>query len=388
MNTPDELAERARELARRAQELADEAADRQRTEEDLARLDAKLAELREEERRLDEAFDATGADDAGAEGDDPSATAAGTEGGRRADQRGDGLSRVLDNLEGFITSAVMSAVSRHLSGPPVTLEEGIAVDGPVEVTVDNFAGPVRVEGAAQASVDATARVRGRRQEDADRVSLSVSSTPGGVRVVCSPGPGPWRSYAELVVRVPTGSACAVRTRGGNVHASDTGAALRADTRGGSIKAVGTAGECRLSTMGGTISVEDHNGALAAETKGGSIRASGRLTGEIRAKTSGGSIALTGVHGAVVAETAGGSITVEGRPTGDTSLTTAAGSVTVKLDPGSGLHVDGRGTSAESDFPDLRAGRGALKGTVGSGSDGSLTIRTAAGSLRVLRGPGT
>jgi hypothetical protein len=97
---------------------------------------------------------------------------------------------------------------------------------------------------------------------------------------------------------------------------------------------------------------------------------------------GGSIRIDGVDGTVRAETMGGSVQVSGRLRGVCCLTTAGGSVSARLASGSNVVVDATGHSASTDVPGLAATRGRIEGTVGTGADGTVTLRTSGGSVRV------
>jgi DUF4097 and DUF4098 domain-containing protein YvlB len=145
---------------------------------------------------------------------------------------------------------------------------------------------------------------------------------------------------------------------------------------------GAAGLASLDTLGGSIMVGEHRGPVKVRTKGGSLKLTGALTGEVDAETMGGSVRIEGVDGTVRAQTMGGSVHVSGRFSGECSLSTVGGSVSVGLAAGSNVKVDATGSSSSTDVPGLQATRGRIDGTVGDGSDGSLTLRTSGGSVRV------
>ena len=94
--------------------------------------------------------------------------------------------------------------------------------------------------------------------------------------------------------------------------------------------------------------------------------------------------MHGVDGTVRASTNGGSVHVSGRLRGECTLRTTGGSVSVTVPADSQLRVDGRGTGASSDFPEVSAQRGRLEGVLGDGSDGSVSLRTAGGSVTLRR----
>jgi DUF4097 and DUF4098 domain-containing protein YvlB len=148
---------------------------------------------------------------------------------------------------------------------------------------------------------------------------------------------------------------------------------------------GGVGLASLETMGGSIAVTDHRGSVTARTKGGSVKVAGALSDMVDASTMGGSIQIDGVDGTVRAETMGGSVQVSGRLRGDSCLSTVGGSVSARLASDSNVVVDATGNSASTDVPGLSASRGHIEGTVGTGAEGTVTLRTSGGSVRVHTG---
>jgi hypothetical protein len=76
--------------------------------------------------------------------------------------------------------------------------------------------------------------------------------------------------------------------------------------------------------------------------------------------------------------------VQGRLRGSNRIRTAGGSVTVTIPPDSQAHIDGRGSAASSDFPELGVSRGTIEGTLGDGSDGTIEFRTSGGSISLRK----
>src|SRR4051812_48185969 len=230
-----------------------------------------------------------------------------------------------------------------------TVERSVPVEGPVSVRVENFAGWVVVRAGAGDTVTAVAERYAPHHLDLPDITLDVRQDDAKrVEVVCSASGAAWFArHARLTVSVPAGSAVEVSTSGGTVTVERTGAAVRARTAGGSVYLTGCSGDSSAETIGGSIHVTEHDGPVRARTLGGSIRISGHLNGTVEAETQGGSI-------------------------------------TILVPQISRLKVDGRGTGAVSDFPEVVAHLGRLEGMLGDGADGTLTMRTAGGSVSLRR----
>jgi DUF4097 and DUF4098 domain-containing protein YvlB len=191
--------------------------------------------------------------------------------------------------------------------------------------------------------------------------------------------------ARLTVTVPAGTNVQTSTSGGSITSQDVHGPCSATTRGGAITIAGAEGDVDARTKGGSIRVKDHRGSVHASTMGGSIHLGGSLHDAVEASTMGGSIHIEGADRAtVIASTSGGSIDVRGRMIGDNRIRTAGGSVTVAIPPDSQAHIDGRGSSASSDFPDLSVSRGSIEGTLGDGHEGTIEFRTSGGSISLRK----
>jgi hypothetical protein len=372
LSRAERLAARARDLAARAEDVSSRAAEAAASDEELAALERELADLDEEERKLDEEF--AGLLDEGLLTDD-------TPPRDRSYGRFDWTERIAafgERLNDVFSRGFLS----HPFGSTDTIERAVDVDGPVPVSIDTFAGKVTVREGDAGTVGVVAERRGVTQAEIDAITVDLDHDASGVRVRCRADRPHGHRWVSLTVSVPRTSPLSIATRGGSIRVERVGGPVAAETRGGSIRVDGADGATSLDTMGGSITASDHRGPLTAHTKGGSIRLSGSLAGPVDADTMGGSIHVEGVDGSVRAQTVGGSVHVSGRFSGDCSLSTIGGSVSVGLAPGSNVRVEATGSSSVTDVPGLRASRGHIEGTVGDGSDGSLTLRTSGGSVSI------
>jgi Toastrack DUF4097 len=380
MNPAEDLAERARELSARAERIAQHAAGAAESAEALAELERELADLDEEERKLDDEFQQLGAEPAGDE-----------TGGERTERPHSGdwttgwadrFAERMESLGNRISEAITGALSSRPFGISDTIERDVAVDGPLPVTIESFAGKVTVRAGSSERVSAVAERHGWNEVDRDDITLDVTRDEQGVHVRCRTTRSFGHKWVNLDVAVPSSSATTVDTQGGAIRVEDVGGPVVANTRGGSIRVDGGVGAARLETRGGTIAVSDHDGPVTARTKGGSVKLSGKLSDEVDVETMGGAIQLDRVDGCVQARTMGGSIHVRGRLRGDCRVTTVGGSVSVEIPNGNQLRVEGSGNSATVDAPGLHAANGRIEGTIGDGSDGTLHLSTSGGAVRV------
>lgn len=385
VNRAEELAERARELSAQAARVAEHAADTAQSEERLLQLERELADLDEEERKLDEEFANLRADD----GEESPGRAAGdaedTTRPRSTDWATGWADRFAEKMEAFgarIGEAMSSAFSSRPFGLSDTVEREVTVDAPTPVDIDTFAGKVTVRSGASDRVRVVVERHGWNETDRDDITVDVDRDERGVHVRCASARGYGHRWASVDVEVPPTSPTSITTQGGSIRVESVGGPVTASTRGGAIRVDGAAGEAKLDTLGGPISLSAHTGPVSARTKGGSLRLSGKLTDHVDAETMGGSISIEGVDATVRAQTMGGSVTASGRFRGESSISTVGGSVNVALVRTSNVRVEGSGTSASAEVDGLTVSRGRIDGMVGDGSDGTLRLRTAGGSVRV------
>jgi hypothetical protein len=386
LNRAEQLAARARELSQRAAEISERASDAADSEAAMAALERELADLDEEERRLDEEFadlldDRTGrASDDVREGE---STEDRTE--DRVTSWADRFAERMETLGDRIGEALTGAFATRSFGASDTVEREVAVDGPLPVTIDSFAGSVSVRPGDGSRVHVVAERHAWSDAQLDDITIDVRRGEGGVEVRATAPATFGRRWVKLDVIVPRTSPVHAHTQGGAVRVEGVGGPVTASTQGGAIRVDGAVGVAQLETMGGAVTVSNHQGPVTARTKGGGVKLGGKLGGEVDAETMGGSIQIDGADGAVRAQTMGGSVKVSGALRGDSTLSTVGGSVSVRLTRGTKLKVSGSGSSASTDVDGLQASRGRVEGTIGDGSDGHLTLHTSGGSVRVQQG---
>jgi len=413
--TERSLADRARDIAERANRLLADAEEAARAGEELTYIEDRLAALEEEQRRLDQEFVTVGAGEATAEAGDAPPGLTGPETTSRPRNRG--LSDWIEGLTGAISQTIGDSLGENLNetirshvgslggiGQTVAsavsgivvdsrrqltdvIEREVTVNGSVPVSVDNFAGPVIVGGGQAGIVKVRAEVYGGTADELGSVHLFIDMEADRVFVRTQ---GPYRGFShrhvKLFVTVPPGTPLEVRTQGGAIKVEDVGGTALLRTAGGPVSVVSAPGDVDAATAGGSVTVAaQHGGKVRAVTMGGQVDVSGPLFGPVEAQTSGGSIRIDGALGPVRAHTGGGSVTVTGEVKGDWSLRTAGGSVTVILPAGTNATVDASGGGVSTDFPDLASDRRHLRGRLGDGSGGTITMRSLGGKVAVMKG---
>jgi len=373
MSDADDIAARAREISARAERIAEDANDSQALRDELDRLDAELAQLDAERTRLDDELGERGADDAHDDEDE-----------RRADRPA-----WADTVADLLSDVTERITALGTGGWPwrsnETVDRTVAVDGATPVVIDNRAGSVKVRAGSANEVTVTAELFAPTQQLLDEMRVTAERE-GDKVVVRTDWPELRRGRrARLTVTVPSGSGVQAKTFGGGLDVKQTHGPVEVSTTGGSISIEAANGTADARTMGGSIRVTDHIGPVHASTKGGSIQLGGHLSDDVEATTMGGSIQIDGADKATVnASTSGGSIRVRGRLAGFSRVRTAGGSVTVSIPPDNQLTIDAKGTSVSTDFSDLPTSRGRIEGTLGDGNDGCIELRTAGGSISLLK----
>lgn len=368
MTDADDITRRAREISARAERIAEDASDSQALREELDRLDAELAQLDEEQRRLDEELRDRG--------EEP------------ASDRAPWAETIVD-IVSDVTERISALGTR---GWPwragETVDRTVALndaESPVLVVIDNRHGSVTVREGDARTVAVTAELFAPAPHLIEEMTVTAELEGAEVNVRTD-----WPEHrrgrrARLTVTVPTGTPVRAKTNGGSVSVDGVHGPAAATTRGGTIKIKGAHGDVDARTAGGSVHVSDHSGAVRAATSGGSVHVDGNLTGTVEATTAGGSVHIEGVDRATVtASTSGGSIRVRGRLTGDNHIRTAGGAIEVSIPSDSQVHINGKGSSASSDFAGLEITRGRITGCLGDGHEGTIEFRTSGGSVKLAK----
>ncbi len=327
----------------------------------------------------------------------------------------------------------------------VTLQKPMPADG--TLLVDNARGDVEIalSSDGQIHVDAheTAHVRrGAGAKDSEgafsavRPSLEVNGANARLTV-----PGRKGAEVRLVVLVPDGVACTVRTHHGDVAASGIKHALTVEGDHGDVTLDSLGGPVHLTMDHGDVRARSVTGDLLLEGRADDVVLSGvkgrttlqgeffgnteidgaggpvafhskitqlevqRLRGSlsldgddlrlqdagdgVKLETRSKSVDITGLFGDAVVTDANGDVSVAlAEPLGAVSLTNNTGNLTVALPAGAGftLHgTTGKDDLIESEFPFGQANAGGVKTIAGEQGGGPLiSLKTEHGDLTIKR----
>jgi phage baseplate assembly protein gpV len=217
--------------------------------------------------------------------------------------------------------------------------------------VKSSAGSVEMIADSEGKIEVSATKKAPTEEALGEITISLTADGDDISLTWTGGKSSSNKSVDFKIRLPKEM----------IREVDLGA--------GSISSEGSTGEAKMVTGAGSVSV---NGG----------------TGTIHAKSGAGEVKVKDVSGTVTAETSAGSVHVSGTLTGSNSVITRAGSVDVEVPASSKLKVK-LSTSAGSvsnDFGFTASGIGgqSASGTIGDGSDGSLTIQSSAGSVSLKK----
>ena len=230
---------------------------------------------------------------------------------------------------------------------------------------------------------------------------------GGRRVTISTRSGA-EAVADLVVRVPSGTALDLNLGVGSVAAEGTRADLDLDVIAADVSLKGTRGAVRIESASGSVDAQDTEGNLDIDTASGSVELLRVRAPDLRIDTGSGQVRCedvtadrveidTGSGGVELGRATAQSIRVDvgsgsvdvsvSREAKDVYVDTGSGSVTLRVPESIGAEVDldtGSG-DIDSDVPITIRGqsRGELRGQIGDGT-ARIRVSTGSGGIRIRR----
>jgi len=180
--------------------------------------------------------------------------------------------------------------------------------------------------------------------------------------------------ADFTVELPAGVKLSASSGDGSIDVLGAGADVTASSGDGSISVSGATGDVRANSGDGSITIENAQRRVIARTGDGSISISA-ASGPVEATTGDGSVEL---H-----------LAKDVANPGDIDLHTGDGSVTIFVASQFGGQIDASTSdgSIQSDLPLSLSGRmdpQHVRGTLGSGGNVQLRIRTGDGDIRIKR----
>jgi hypothetical protein len=212
------------------------------------------------------------------------------------------------------------------------IEQTFEVGDAPRLEIDNFAGAITVRQGADGVVQVTATKKANSRSRLDRIQVTMSEQEDGLLIRSRMTPMGGNASVDLEITAPADSRLAIVTGAGAV-----------DVRS--------------------------------------------ITGPIDVRSGAGQVELRGARGSVGVDLGAGQIIYEGTPSGDCRFNTGAGEVLLRLPADLNMEVDlGTGMGAVSvDFAvDGLVRPREVKGTIGDGSQGSISAHTGVGAVTLRR----
>jgi DUF4097 and DUF4098 domain-containing protein YvlB len=322
-----------------------------------------------------------------------------------------------------VVIAVVCAGSAGAYEREETMQKSIPLEGASRITVMNSRGDVKVigeKGRGAISCEYVKRIRGRRQDEADRLfalmDVVVSRDAGGIKVEArypdeTSGDHNILSLLmqhyeglslDLNLTVPAGLEVKIITSSGDVQVASVTAPVEITSASGDVEATGI-GTLKAAVSSGDITVSSAAGNVFLGTSSGDVNAS-RVGGDATVQSSSGDITLSGIVGDLTGSSTSGDVEVEGvrnvvfsgtsgsaRFTGvrgNVEAAVSSGDVEVGAAPESAADYEIRTSSGliELTFERVLAGGFALKAQTTSGDISvSLPIKVTKVSRHYLAG---
>lgn len=257
------------------------------------------------------------------------------------------------------------------------------IDGPVQVSVENPAGEVRVTttDAVRAEVEVTAM----RNDDASREAAEqtrVEYRDGRLELAVPRRNGSFFGREPLVkveVRVPHDSSLAFTTASADVRGDGRFAEVRGKTASGDVT-VGDADTVRIESASGDLRIDEVRGAGGLKSASGDIKL-GHVAGPLDASVVSGDLQVAAIDNGATVQAVSGDIDLTAVAQGDVEVRSVSGDVSVGVRQGARVRVDVSTVSGH-----LRS-EVELDAVPGEGDDGplvSVSGRTVSGDLRITR----
>ncbi|HWL35331.1 MAG TPA: DUF4097 family beta strand repeat-containing protein [Frankiaceae bacterium] len=257
------------------------------------------------------------------------------------------------------------------------------IDGPVQVSVENSAGEVRVTttDAVRAEVEVTAM----RNDDPSREAAEetrVEYRDGRLDVAVPRNKGTFFGREPRVrvdVRVPHDSSLAFTTASADVRGEGRFAEVRGKTASGDVS-LGDAGTVRIESASGDLRVDELRGDGGLKSASGDIKL-GHVAGTLDASVVSGDLRVATIDNGAHVQAVSGDIDLTAVAQGDVEVRSVSGDVSVGVRQGARVRVDVSTVSGdlESEVE--------LDAAPGDGDDGplvSVSGRTVSGDLRIKR----
>lgn len=260
-----------------------------------------------------------------------------------------------------------------------SFDRTLTVTGPVELTIRNGAGDIRVVPGPDGAVRVTARIRAH-----ESLMAGLTAEERIKRLEANP---PVEQKADGSILLGDIKDQALR----NNVAIDYDVTVPART---SVRSATGSGDQTVGAVEGPVDISAGSGDLVigpittsvtARTGSGDIEIQGAGR-DVVARAASGDVRVTGIAGALRAQTASGDIDVDGRPNADWTVTAASGDVTVRMPHDAAFTLDATSQSGGVRMnhaldASARTTRRHAYGTA-RGGGASVQITTASGTIAV------
>lgn len=228
--------------------------------------------------------------------------------------------------------------------------ESFAAGEAPSLRIDNFAGEITVRAGESDRIQVTATKRARRVSDLGRIEIEMYEEGGGVVVKTRKLANLNNAAVYFEVTVPASTRLDLHTGAGTTDVRGIGA------------------DVKVFTGAGTVTLSD-------------------VVGDIDAHTGAGLMEVSRSRGRAQMDTGAGAIHFQGELQGDCRFTTGAGEIRLELPADLNMEIDlssGMG-SVDVGYPVVgQTSTRSAKGTIGTGSEGSIYGFTGVGSIDLQR----
>lgn len=280
--------------------------------------------------------------------------------------------------------------------------EQLARDG--RVVISNVSGDIKImvwkeeKVKIEAVKSATASTRAKAKENADRVTIEVTSGSGLVKIETRyPESRGWfgentNISVDYTLWIPDQASIESKSVSGDVQVDRAGGTVRINSVSGNITILGGKKSISTKAVSGDIRVTEAEGDLELNSVSGDIRAT-KIRGSVEAEVVSGSVRLEDISEArrVSAKSISGTVEYRGQllPNGSYRFTSHSGEVRLYLPADSSFDLEASSFSGtvSTDFPVEVMGRlsgKTIQGRVGKGG-AEVVAKAFSGSVEIRKG---
>lgn len=249
---------------------------------------------------------------------------------------------------------------------------------PIDLDAEITSGSVTI--SARPTDTITVDVQSTRRSGTDLADeVRVEYANGRLQISEPPQRHSWIRFSsglDVVVTLPVGSRCSVRTVSADVLAEGELGSLSARITSGEISAGTVTGDVKISSTSGRVSVEDAAGPVSVKSASGSIDL-GRVGGDLDVNSVSGRVEVGKAAASVSIRTASGRVKIGSLSRGQADITTVSGVIDLYVAKGVGVYLDMSSVSGRvtSDLEPSEAS---------DQVDLHLRCRSVSGAVRVAR----